>query len=392
MRVLITTWVFPTHGGVFAFLERLIPPLQEGGHEFHVVAIQPSRDANRDFPHLPAGNVHAVSQMRLPRPLSFPFFPLLFRTLQVCRDHDVDVIFCQDPLFSGFSSLLASTLLGIPLVSADHGMVTNIGKKEYWANFSLPLTGAWRSLTLALMARVFRASRAIYSPGDDVTARIDELFGQATAGKAKTLAIGIDTELYRPDPTIRRRVRMELGVEEEIVVTFVGRLHVESGLEYLIEAAARLQDRDVRYLVVGDGVLRKVYEGLAADKTPARFVFLGYSDRVHEILNASDIFAFPKVFAGGVSIALREAMATGLPVIATSGVDSHDQILRSGENGILVSPGDSESLAEALTSLLDDAEKGASMGRLAREEVIRKYGARDLPRSLEELLRGAEKA
>jgi glycosyltransferase involved in cell wall biosynthesis len=387
MRVLISTWVFPTHGGIFSFLSLVVPNLVSKGHLIDIVAIAPSPAARRDFTHLPGNRIHNLAQLPLPSPLSFPLPQFIMKLVTLARRLEPDLIFCQDPFYSGIPSCLAAIIAGVPLGLADHGMITNFAREDYWRNFGFRAVGLWKLACLLAMKLVIRKSSFIYSPGGDVTERVSELFGEEATRKTSTLPIPIDTESLRPRIEARRRMRSELGLGDRIIAIFVGRLHVESGLDFLIEASRILSTEErPRFLIVGDGALRERYEARAGELAPECFTFLGYREDVADLLNAADLFVFPKVFAGGHSVALREAMATGLASIATAGVDSHDEIISSGETGILVPPGDPSSLASAIRLMVCDEKARRRMGDLARKSVERDYGVGPFLEALEDLL------
>ena len=374
MRVLITTWVFPTHGGVFTFLDRMVLHLEELGHEFAVVAVEPSPGSRRSFPHDNVA-VRNVPQAPLPSPLSFPLLGLILATIDMAKEKESDLIFCQDPLFSGIPSLIASRLLGIPLALADHGTITNFTTEEYWSNFGLPLRSLWCFGCRRVIGILLAASRRIYFPGLDLLRRTRELFGEEIASKTSVFPIGIDTDAYSPDSTVRHRIRSELDLKNRVVAIFVGRLEVESGLEYLIRAASSLGPEDgILFIVLGDGTLRRYYEDLAHSRAPGLFKFLGFSERVPDYLRAADILVFPKIFAGGYSVALREGMSSGLAPIATRGVDSHDDIIEDGVNGILVPARDEESLSASIRRLISSPDLRLTMGERARASMISRFG------------------
>jgi glycosyltransferase involved in cell wall biosynthesis len=390
MKVLVTTWVFPTHGGVFTFLDNMFPHLIGLGHSFSVVAVEPSEESRRNFPHTEV-NIRTVSQTSLPRPFSFPLIGLMLAIVRAAREDGTDVIFCQDPFFSGITSLVASRLLKIPLALADHGMITNFGTDEYWANFGLPLKFLWKSATRAIIRHLLRASETIYFPGRDILDRSLELAGAGIREKISSFPIGIDTDKYAEDGDRRMVIRQELGLHDETVAMFVGRLHVESGLDHLIDAVSRLQEaKNLKVAIVGDGQLRRQYEAEAKAKVPDRFLFLGYSERIPDLLKGADLFVFPKIFAGGYSVALREAMSTGLACIATMDVDSHNDIIQDGENGVLVPPGDGRSLAEAIDRLLTDVESRRNMGKRARTSIENRFDIKAFNDQIEAFLRHYE--
>jgi len=386
MKVLITTWVFPTHGGVFSFLERVIPQLAARGDEFDILAVAPSSEAHRPFPHVSRGHIHNVAQLRLPRPFSFPLASFIFAAVRIARKRGCELIFCQDPFYSGIPSLLASKLLDVPLIVADHGMITNFTERDYWSNFGFRLVRLWQCVSRATMKAVLCGASLLYAPGPDIAERIPGLFGRGAADKTRTFPIGIDTDRFSPRGDVRDAVRAELALGNSPTAVFVGRLHVESGLEYLVEAVRLLpKERRPLVLVVGDGALRARYEEEARAKAPGAFRFLGYSDRIPDYLNAADIFVFPKVFAGGYSISLREAMATGLPSIATAKVDSHDRIIETGANGVLVPSKDAGALSQEIERLLSNADLRAKMGSEARRTILERFSMEAFRSQMEEL-------
>jgi len=387
MRVLVTTWVFPTHGGVFFFLEKLIPALKTRGYEFDVVAISPSQKARREFRRLDPSRIHSLRQIPLPRPFSFPLISFVLRVIKVARTTRPDVIFCQDPVFSGLPSALASKLCSVPVLLADHGLAKNIDTREYWENFGFRLPEAWRLIFKSAIRWVAAISAAIYCPGPDIAANLLSL-SPSFRTKMATFPIGIDTELYKPDAELRAKMRSRLGLDGETVAIFVGRLDVESGLEYLIEAINLVSTHtNLRVIVVGDGSRRERYEEEARSKAPGVFLFVGYRERVYEWLNAADFFVFPKIFAGGFSIALREAMSVGLAAVATTGVDSHDEIVTHGVDGLLVPPRDPLALSEAIGDLLLDEEHRREMGERARAKIVATFALESFVEDMDELIR-----
>ena len=107
---------------------------------------------------------------------------------------------------------------------------------------------------------------------------------------------------------------------------------------------------------------------MAADLGLAgRVHFLGQRDDIPDLLAALDIFVLPS-HSEGVSLALLEAMAAGLPVIATA-VGGLPEVVTDGVNGLLIPPQDPEALAQALARLLDDPALAKKLGENARQHV-----------------------
>jgi glycosyltransferase involved in cell wall biosynthesis len=99
--------------------------------------------------------------------------------------------------------------------------------------------------------------------------------------------------------------------------------------------------------------------------------FAGEVDNVHEYLQASDIFVFPSEYEG-FSLAIVEAMFSGLPVVATR-VGSAPELIEDRYNGLLIGPKDAAELRAAIEWLLENRERWATMGERARESVLDRY-------------------
>jgi glycosyltransferase involved in cell wall biosynthesis len=101
--------------------------------------------------------------------------------------------------------------------------------------------------------------------------------------------------------------------------------------------------------------------------------FLGNRNDIPQLLAASDFFILPSLWEG-LPMALIEAMASGLPIIATR-VSGTNQVMVHGETGLLVAPGNSEELAHAIRKLLLDPLMAFRMGKIARRRVEVYFGA-----------------
>ncbi len=187
----------------------------------------------------------------------------------------------------------------------------------------------------------------------------------------------------RPGPEVRRA----LGLPDEApVIGLVGRLdHWGKGHRELFEAMARLKDRHpCQALIVGGGRREDEVRALAASLGLADAVhFLGQRQDVPDLLHAMDIFVLPS-YSEGVSLALLEAMAAGLPVIATN-VGGLPEVVTDGDNGLLIPPKDPEALAEALARLLDAPDFAKKLGENARRQVREHFSLDRLGREINEI-------
>ncbi|MCP5080598.1 MAG: glycosyltransferase family 4 protein [Alphaproteobacteria bacterium] len=153
---------------------------------------------------------------------------------------------------------------------------------------------------------------------------------------------------------------------------FVGRLAAVKGVPLLLEALRQIKtdQPEVHLTLIGDGPERMGLEKEAARLGLSDTVtFAGYQsqDDVAAALSSSDIFVLPS-FAEGVPVVLMEAMATGLPVIATA-VGGVGELVRDGESGLILPPGDVAALAAALKKLLADPAQCHEMGKVGAKTV-----------------------
>lgn len=172
------------------------------------------------------------------------------------------------------------------------------------------------------------------------------------------------------------------------VCVTVGRLEEQKGIDVLLTAAALLlsDHRNCHFLIVGDGCDRVALESQARQLGVANSVhFVGSRDDVASLLAASTLFVLPSRWEG-MSNALLEAMATGLPVVATA-VEGSSELVRSGETGLLVSANDSNALAAAIHELLEHPRLSCEMASKSQGIVRSDYTAVSVVRTYCDLYR-----
>jgi glycosyltransferase involved in cell wall biosynthesis len=177
--------------------------------------------------------------------------------------------------------------------------------------------------------------------------------------------------LGTPGPARRANARRRVGLSEvDEVVIAVGRQEFQKGHRYLIEAIAGLKAQRPRLvlLIAGrEGSSSSELKRLASRPELQESVrFLGHRDDVPDLLAAADVFAFPSLFEG-LGCALLEAMALGLPIVA-SDIPAIREVVEEGRNADLVPPGSADAIASALDRLLDDPERRQRYG--ARGRII----------------------
>ncbi|MFH1131971.1 MAG: glycosyltransferase [Pseudomonadota bacterium] len=205
------------------------------------------------------------------------------------------------------------------------------------------------------------------------TARAAQERGEIPSKKVHVIPNGIDISRYFADERIRREVRAELGIPSNAwVVGTVGRLEPVKNQEFLLRSAAPLLNEQRRLVLVGDGPDRAALESLAEQLPNGQFVqFVGMRQDVPRILNAFDLFALSSR-TEGLPLVLLEAMATGLPIVATS-VGGVPEVIKERETGFLVGPADESAMRRRIKRFAEDPELGKRWGERARKLVCECY-------------------
>ena len=165
---------------------------------------------------------------------------------------------------------------------------------------------------------------------------------------------------------------------EPVNVAYVGRIRPVKGVSVLVAAWPKVirgdaaQPLDARLLIAGDGAEREALAQSARDNGVGDTVeFLGEVSDVPGVLARADVYVQPS-FQEGLPNAVLEAMAMGLPIVATR-VSGNEDVVADGDNGLLVPPGDPDALAAAVRRLVADPALALRMGRRSREIVESRF-------------------
>jgi len=265
--------------------------------------------------------------------------------------------------WGGIEATVAARLAGVPVaIHSEHGY-------ELEMSSGLPFHRrllrhiAYRSscavATVTYDLRRYHAAQAWWNPE-----AINVLYN------------GVDGEEFRPQPAARDAVRRRLGIPADaLVIGSVGRMVPLKDFATLLKAAEALAPEVplLYVLLVGSGPELSRLQSYAGNSAQlaGRTVFPGTIDHVADMLNAMDIFVLPTLMEG-MSNTLLEAMAIGLPVVATR-VGGNPEILADGECGFLFTPRNLPELVGQLKMLLQDAQRRSRFGRAARERALRHF-------------------
>ncbi|WP_028585941.1 glycosyltransferase family 4 protein [Desulfogranum mediterraneum] len=261
--------------------------------------------------------------------------------------------------------------LKIPVVSTCHGFISLDAKLSLYNTLDI--------MALRLMHQVITVSERIKS----------DLVERGLAGDRVEVVQNAVESAYGSSERSRRRAdfRSSYGLgEDELVLGYVGRLSAEKGVLYLLEAVAQLgsSGHQVRLVVVGDGPQRKEVESFVqARDLAARVILAGFQEDVSALLPGLDIFVLPSL-TEGTSMALLEAMAAGLPVIATA-VGGTPRVITSGQNGILIEAQSADAIVDAVFQLAADPQLVERVGEAAMERVLSEFGVDSWLQAIEDV-------
>ena len=163
--------------------------------------------------------------------------------------------------------------------------------------------------------------------------------------------VGIDTEKFAGTQVDRAAKRREIGVPENaFVLISVGELITRKNHQIVIKAVAEIGNKDLHYVIVGQGILKNQLQQLVEKLNVAdRVHFLGYRTDVAELNKTSDVFCFPST-QEGLPVALMEAMACGLPVIC-SDIRGNTDLIEDGVGGYLFDSNNIDLLKSAILNI-----------------------------------------
>lgn len=337
-RLLISTDCFlPRWDGIARFLNDVVPVLKK---HFDVEILAPDFGRSR---------IKAVK---------FPLFKVRFGDYFFCKPklsvvkkyvRESDVVFNQSLGTVGLAVIFEARRQHKKLVCYVHSIDWELASQSI---------GRFRGL-IRLVVRWY--ARVLYNKCDllvvpsDMIRRV--LVQNGVSVPMVVIPLGVDTRKFRPGNCKKR-----FGfADDEVVVGFVGRLGREKNLSVLYDAFNQLAGR-LRLLVVGEGIEQPVVE---------RAVFVGRQDNVVPFYQAMDVFVLPSL-TETTSLTTMEAMACGLPVIATR-VGAIPEYVEDGKNGLLVEPGDVRELKEKLEVLVDNPVIRRELGARARSCILKKY-------------------
>jgi phosphatidylinositol alpha 1,6-mannosyltransferase len=388
MRVLFCTDTYlPQVNGVSIVTALSVAGLTRLGWECAVVApeypeaIRRQWKGDTDPPGLQVLSLPSIALPPYPEVrVALPRSSRVYRLTEAFRP---DLIHCETEFTVGRIGQLAAARAGVPLVSSYH---TDFGR--YTEAYGVP----WlRARVSAYLGRFHRRSRRVYTPS---TASRDEV-RRLGAADVEVWGRGVDTELFHPGRR-SQAMRAALGMGSGFTFLYVGRLAPEKRPQEVLEAfrlASEILPKGVIHLIVAGTGPREAELRAAA---PPGVSFLGLLDRQSQLpdLYANvDAFVFASV-TETLGLVVLEAMASGLPVIASPAGGVRDHLV-DGENGMACPVGDPAEMARAMIRLTGDWALSQHLARGARRTAERLSWTREMERldlSYQEICGGRDTA
>lgn len=252
-----------------------------------------------------------------------------------------DVVFINSIAPLGARALLYAYSIKKPIVIYTHAIDWEL------LAFATKFPNRAIEVLKPIIRRMYDKANLILAPNKDV---VNILKQGRIKGKFEIVGLGVDTKVFSLDRAMRMKMRKKLNLTDSYVIGFHGRLSREKNIELLYKAFKlfKIHVPNAKLLIVGDGPERAVLKGTK------NVILTGFVDNPEDYLQAMDVYVLPsKTETTGLS--LMEAMACGLPVIA-SAVGSIPSYVSNRKNGLLVSPSDLSSalIAKAIRTIHDN--------------------------------------
>jgi glycosyltransferase involved in cell wall biosynthesis len=363
---ILTSLYPPSVGGIQTQTLALARGLADLGTEVHVVTRPaPGRPAREEDGGVV---VHRAGLARGGPAATLAYVALAARTVAALGER-LEVLHAQQLLSPASAALVACGLRRTPFVVTAHasGAVGDVA--------SLARQGPLGRARLLALRRHAGAFVAVSAP-----IRAELAGAGVPARRIRSIPNGVDTRrFFVADEAERRQLRRTLALPPVPVVVYAGRLSPEKGVDLLLDgwAEARRLGALGTLCIVGEGPEQEALARRARDQGILGAVrFVGPTDDVTPWLRSDDAFALPSR-QEGLSVALLEAMACGLAVVAT---DVGGTAEAAADAALLVPPSNPRALAAALAELLAEPGRARALGEKARSRVVERFGIREVAR------------
>ncbi len=348
---------YPPWEGIGQYIRGYSTKLLEKGHQVTIITRGPWKKTQRE-------TIDGIELIKVP---FFPLYPfyihlhgLFVNNLFKSLEPQVDIVHIHSPL----SPLVKTSL---PVIVTIHSPLLSDSEHVEVRSLSSLLTKiSARLVSYPLELKLINASDMVTTVSNSVAQELQSY--QLDPKTVRILYNGVDETFFSPQPN------KQCGGTKNIL--YVGRITREKGLFDLIEAGRYICDKrsDVHFTCVGNGKeLGILKQNTRTRGLEDKFTFTGQVDkkRLLKLYHDADIFVFPSYHEGFPTV-LLEAMACGLPIVATD-VNGNRDVLSAGKNGVLVPPKSPKGMAEAILTLIENEPLADTLGTHARKTVEENY-------------------
>jgi 1,2-diacylglycerol 3-alpha-glucosyltransferase len=381
VRISVFTDGFPPYiSGVTTAAVSQAAHLADRGHDIVIISPSPLNLATRLAKH------DRVQISRMSLALRWPFLnglwlgiPTLFKSLALLKSFAPDIVHLHSEGAAGLEGLLASRLLGLPVIG---NFSTLFADQEYLRSYRIPSGPFFQRLIWQYQSWFFNSCDLVIAPSKITRAHLQS-YGLVREIKVVSNGTVQPTGQYERSKDHLRRL---YGCSDTFNLIYVGRVAKEKSLEVALVAFDKIskQYSQARFIIIGDGnYMSQLRRHVSNSNNQDRYILLG--EIPHDALMNLGLFRLGDVFVTSSKtetegIAIREAMAFGLPVIAV-GANASAEVVSHAFNGLLASPDSSDEISLLLEELLNSPEQLAKLsdnaGKTANEYWV-KYTVRQL--------------
>lgn len=350
MRILYVTTISNT---VNAFLIPHIKMLIEQGHQVDV-AFNIVQDVSQELIKL-GSKVYNIEFQR--SPLNLKNVSAYKKIKKLIKSGDYNLIHTHTPVASFLVRLACKDIPKLKVIYTAHGFHFYKGAPlknwllyypiEKWLSKYTDILITINKEDYARAKRSFRTrEKIIFIPG-----------------------VGLDLNKFKGVSFQLHKKRLELGIPKDaFLLLSVGELNKNKNHELVIKSLAKISDQNIHYLICGQGSLEEYLHKLIKKlKLTNQVHLLGYRKDINEIYKISDLFVFPSI-REGLSVALMEAMVSGLPVICSK-IRGNVDLIEDGVGGYLFNLNKINELKSAIMELKNDFEKSETFGKSNMKKI-----------------------
>jgi len=372
VNICIFAKYLPIHvtGGMEIHIRDLVNGLVERGHKVSIITskhpegIEKEEEKNQTIYYLKSAAKFTREQYYKESAKKFE---------EINKQENFNIVHSQSTLGYGYVRVRKKNK---PLVVTSHGTAVGEiktileGKQRWQSFFGLPF---WSKRYLFDEREVFQEADKIIAVSNELKEDIKRQY-KIQEAKLITIPNGVDTNKFRP--LDKENLKARWGIKNEKIIVSIGKLIMPKGHHLLIKVLSEfLKNTNIKLFIVGTGPYMQNLKEITRK--------LGVSDKVffagevqHEELasfyNLADVFVFPSLLKEGLPYVILEAMACGVPVIAshTGGIPT---AIENYKTGILVGPGNLSELNEKILEVLNDEELARRLGKKARKKVLEEF-------------------